>query len=122
MAHVPQAQTQPGHEGRERDEAGEPEEHRQRVEGDDGVLVRQARQVDGREGEVGRCQEGPDGGEEEEVDLGGGGYAAGVGHAVDGGDLARVVPVGDCRERGGLVPRIGDEKLMDGVRNRGESR
>jgi len=40
--------------------------------------VRQAGGKAGRELEVEVCEEGPDGGEEEEVDLGGGGVAVGV--------------------------------------------
>ena len=55
------------------DEAREPEEHGDGIEGQHGELVGEAGEVAGHEGEVGRHEEGPDGGEDEEVDGGGGG-------------------------------------------------
>ncbi|KFZ14503.1 hypothetical protein V501_03202 [Pseudogymnoascus sp. VKM F-4519 (FW-2642)] len=56
----------------ERDEAGEPEEHRQRLGDEDGVLVRCGGEGEGGDDEVGDGEEGPDGGEYEKVDFRGG--------------------------------------------------
>lgn len=76
-------------EHRQRHKPGEPKHARQRIQGQDGVLVGEAREVDGAEGEVDGYEEGPEGDEDEEVDLGGG---------VGGG--TGVVPGCDCsRER-----------------------
>ena len=61
------------HEDGHGDEAREPEQHGDGVEGQHGELVGEAGEVAGHEGEVGGHEEGPDGGEDEEVDGGGGG-------------------------------------------------
>jgi hypothetical protein len=63
----------PAYHRRQCDEPREPKQCRQAIDTCDGEFVRQAGGKTGRELEVEVCEEGPDGGEEEEVDLGGGG-------------------------------------------------
>lgn len=70
VAHVPEADAV-AEQGGQGDEAGEPEQHGQRLGGEDGELVRGGGDAPGREDEVEQREEGPDGGEDEEVDLGG---------------------------------------------------
>ena len=70
-------------EHRQGDPAGEPEDHGDGIESEDGVLVGGGGEEARGEGEVEEGEEGPDGGEEEEVDAWGGG----------GGEGGGVVPV-----------------------------
>lgn len=53
----------------EGDEAGEPEEHGQRLDGEDGEFVRRLNHEHWREGQVEQGQDGPERGEDEEIDL-----------------------------------------------------
>ena len=82
----------------ERDEAGEPEEHGQRVETEHGHGVSEGGEESGRQGEVDEDQEGPDGDEDHEAVLGG----ADVGRCdcEGGGRLARLSLSLSLRRRG----------------------
>lgn len=80
---------QSAEEDGEGDEAGEPEEHGEGLDGQDGELVGRAGEEPGREGEVDEGEEGPERGEDEEVVLRGG---------VQAWKVVIVVPVRDCGE------------------------
>jgi hypothetical protein len=70
-ARVPAAPPDIAQAGSEGDEAGEPEDHGDGLDGDDGEAVGGDGQDDGGDEEVGQGEEGPNGGEDEEGDLGG---------------------------------------------------
>lgn len=53
----------------QRDKAGEPKQHGQRIQGEDGILVGEAREHGRGEGEVGQHQQGPHGDEDHEADF-----------------------------------------------------
>ena len=80
-------------EYRERDEGREPEQHGQRIEGEDGEDVGEGGEEARGEGEVDEDEERPDGGEDHEVYPG---WGCGVGHGCDcgGGKLADIEGVG----------------------------
>lgn len=69
VAHISIAECQTGMEYGQRDEPSEPEQHCQRVDGEDGELVRETREKAWSEREEGHGEDkGPDGDENEEAD------------------------------------------------------
>lgn len=64
---VAQSVSEPDSHG---DESREPEEHGKRLGGQNAEFVRRGREEHGRETEVDECEKRPDGGEDQESDLG----------------------------------------------------
>lgn len=102
-ANMPEAHSV-AHKDRERDEAGEPEQHREALDGKDhhGIVELALGEAHGYQDQVGQGEDGEDGAEEEEADL-----------RRRSGIPVAAPPVGDCEVLVSCctVGHRGDEQL-----------